>query len=354
MPLTEYSEEKTEKPTRRKRERAREQGMTAQSAEVNSAFVLLAALGALVLFGGSTFQVMADDMAGRLGRLYGPEITIMGAHTIMCESLRAAARAAAPIMVLTGLVGLLCSVAQTGLVFAPNRLALDFSVLHPARGLRTLFSADALVRLAVAVVKLVIIGLIVYFLVRGRLDWLFGLISKSTWGILDVSRSLCLSMVLRIVVAMMAVAVLDYAWQRWRFERQLMMSKTELREEYRRDEGDPQVRGRQEQARRALARSRMMQAVPKADVVVTNPAHIAVALRWDERQMSAPQVVAKGRDWLAERIKQVAREHGVPVLERRVLAQALYQAVEVGTEIPPKLYYAVAEVLAFVLKKRRA
>ncbi len=354
MPADSYSGDKTEKPTRRKREQARERGMAAHSPEINNALVLLAGLGALVLFGGYTFQIMADGMAGRLARLYGCDLSIPGAHAIMCEALTAVARAAAPILVLTGLVGLACSVAQTGIMFTPGKLAPDFAAMHPVRGLRHLFSVDALAKLFVAVVKLAIIGLIIFFLVRSRLDWFYGLIAKSPWGIFDVSRDLCMTMVLRVAIAMMAVAVADYAWQRWRFERQLMMSKTELRDEMRRDEGDPLVRGRQEALRRALVRSRMIQAVPTADVVVTNPTHLAVALRWHEKEMKAPQVVAKGKDWLAERIKQVAGAHGVPVLERRVLAQALYQAVEVGTEIPPKLYYAVAEVLAFVLKRRRA
>ena len=354
MALTESTEQKTEKPTRRRRERAREQGMVAQSAEVNNALVLLAAIGALVLFGGSILQAMAGEMAGRLGRLYGPEVSMTGASAIMCESVWTIVKAVAPIMVFTGVVGLFCSVAQTGFMFTPKRLALDFSHINPVNGLKNLFSTQALVRLVVALAKIGIIGLIAFLLVRSRLEWFFALIGKSTWGILNVSGTLCLSLMVRIAVAMIAVAVADYAWQRYRHEKQLMMSKTELRDEYRREEGDPQVKGRQEQARRALARSRMMQAVPKADVVVTNPTHVAVALRWDEKEMSAPRVVAKGRNWLAERIKQIAQAHGVPVVERTVLAHALYEAVEVGVEIPPKLYYAVAEVLAFVLRKRAA
>lgn len=354
MALTESTEQKTEKPTRRRRERAKEQGMVAQSAEVNNALVLLAACGALVLFGGYTLQAMAGEMAGRLGRLYGPELSVTGACAAVSESTWTVVKAVAPIVVLTGLVGLLCSLAQTGIVFTPQRLAPDFSQLNPVNGLKRLFSAEALVRLAVALVKIAAIGLVVFLLVRSRWDWFLALVGKSTWGIFDVSRTMCLSLVLRIVVAMMAVAAADYAWQRWRYEKQLMMSKTELRDEYKRDEGDPQVKARQEQARRAIARSRMMQAVPEADVVVTNPTHVAVALRWEEKEMSAPRVVAKGRNWLAERIKQIARAHGVPVVERKVLAHALYEAVEVGVEIPPKLYYAVAEVLAFVLRKRVA
>ncbi|KPK66186.1 MAG: hypothetical protein AMK73_00845 [Planctomycetes bacterium SM23_32] len=353
MPPNEADQQKTEKPTRRKRERARREGMVAQSAEVNNALVLLAAVGALTLFGTYTFGAMAGQMAGRLGGLHVPEVTLGGVRPVLCESVATVARAVAPIMVFTGLVGLLCSLVQTGVLFTPKRLSPNLAHINPVAGFKRLFSLTSLARLAVSLVKLVAIGLIVYTLVSSRLVWFFAAIGKSTWGILETGRRLCMSLALRVVAAMVAVAVADYAWQRWRFEKRLMMSRTELKEEHKRDEGDPEVRARQAQVRRALARSRMIQAVPTADVVVTNPTHIAVALRWDEKKMAAPQVVAKGESWLAERIKQIARLHGVPVLERKVLAHTLYEAVEVGMEIPPKLYYAVAEVLAFVLRKRR-
>jgi len=354
MPPNDSSGQKTEKPTRRKRERAREQGMVAQSAEVNNAVVLLAGIGALTLFGGYTFQLMAGQMAGRLGRLYGPELTASGTRVLLCDSLRTVAGAVAPIFIFTGVVGLLGSLAQTGILFTPKLIAPDLSHIDPVRGLKRMFSLTALMRLLVAVVKVALIGTIVYLLVRSRMEWFFAVIGKSTWGFLEVARQLCLSLALRVSLAMLAVAVLDYAYQRWRHEKQLMMSKAEMKEEHKREEGSPEVKARQEQVRRALTRRRMMQAVPQATVVVTNPTHVAVALRWDEDEMDAPQVVAKGRDRIAERIKEIARQHGVPIVERSVLAHTLYKAVEVGMQIPPKLYLAVAEVLAFVLKKRAA
>ncbi|MHC5035518.1 MAG: flagellar biosynthesis protein FlhB [Planctomycetota bacterium] len=354
MPPNESTQQKTEKPTRRRRERAKQQGMVAQSSEVNNVLVLLAAVGAFVLFGAFTFQTMAGQLAGHLGRLYGTEVTLGGARGALCSSVRTVAKAVLPLMVFTGVVGLLVSLVQTGITFAPSRLAPNLSTLNPVRGIKHIFSLSALARLLTAVAKLAIIGIVVYLLVKSRLPWFFALMGKSTWGILNVSQRMCLSLALRVIVAMMAVAVLDYAYQRWKYEKQLMMTKTELQEEYKRDEGDPEIKGRQEQVRRARLRSRMMQAVPDADVVVTNPTHVAVALRWDEESMNAPQVVAKGQNWLAQRIKQIAREHHVPVVERRILAHALYEAVEVGMEIPPKLYYAVAEVLAFVMRRKRA
>jgi flagellar biosynthetic protein FlhB len=221
------------------------------------------------------------------------------------------------------------------------------------RGFKNLFSLSAMMRLVMAAIKITTIGLIAFTLLRSKVVLLFALPGKSAWGALHVAGGLCMSLVGRIAAAMVAVAVLDYGYQRWQNEKQLMMTKSELKEEHKRDEGDPEIRGRQAQMRRSVVRARMIQAVPEADVLVTNPDHVAVALRWDEKTMSAPRVVAKGADHLARRMKQVARKHGVPIVERRPLARALYQAVEVGMEIPPKLYYAVAEVLAFVMKRRR-
>jgi flagellar biosynthetic protein FlhB len=353
MAPNDSGQQRTEKPTRRKRERARKEGQVALSSEVNNALVLLAAVGALTLFGGYTLAAMTSQLAVRLGGLHAADLSIGGVRPMLCDSLGTVLRSVAPIMVFVGLVGLLGSLAQTGVLFTPKRISPDLSHINPVAGLKRLFSLSSLARLVVAAAKLLLIGAIVYLLVRSRLAWYFAAVGKSAWGVFETGRQICLSLALRIVAAMIVVAVADYAWQRWRFEKQLMMSRTELKEEVKRDEGDPEVKARQEQMRRAFARSRMMQAVPRADVVVTNPTHVAVALRWDEKVMDAPRVVAKGKRLLAERIRQIARENGVPVLERKVLAHALYEAVEVGREIPPKLYYAVAEVLAFVLKKRR-
>jgi len=348
------AQQKSEKPTRRRRRQAREKGQVAQSAEVNSTLVLLAALGALVLFGGRTFDVMGGLVSELLGGLHQYTLDLTGTRTLMSTAARNAVTAVAPIMLLTGVMGLLCSLAQTGILFAPRVIAPDLQHVDPIRGAKNILSLSAVMRLLVAVVKMTAIGLVVYFLVRSRISWLAALTGKSVWGILEVTRRICFLLLVRVLLVMMVVAALDYAFQKWRFEKQLMMSKTELRDEYKRDEGDPGVRGRQAHARRALARNRMMQAVPAADVVVTNPTHVAVALQWDEREMAAPRVVAKGRDLLAGRIKELAREHGVPVVERKILAHTLYQAVEVGMDIPPKLYYAVAEVLAFVMRRRRS
>jgi flagellar biosynthetic protein FlhB len=347
------TDNKTEKPTPRRRERARQEGEVAQSGEVNNVFVLLAAVGALAFTGDSVFGALVDQMTRRLGGLGVERLTQTSAVDLLRQTVHVALGAGLPVMVGAAAVGLLCTVAQTGLLFTPKKLAPNLNALNPVSGFKNLVSLSALQKLAVALAKLALVGLIAFCLVRSRLDWLLSLAGDSVWGIVSVARALCLSLILRVLAAMVAVAVLDYAYQRWRHEKKLMMSKEELKEDMKRDEGSPEVRARRSAMRRSLVH-RMMAAIPEADVVVANPTHYAVALKWNEESMRAPQVVAKGADYMAERIKAVAREHGVPVLERKPLARALYDAVEVGMEIPPKLYYAVAEVLAFVLKQRKA
>ncbi len=347
------ADSKTEKPTPRRRQRARQDGEVAQSNEVNNVLVLLGAVGVLALTGDTIFGTLVRQLTGRLGNLGAERLTETAAVDLARQSVHAVLSAGLPIMVGTAAVGLLCTVAQTGILIVPKKMAPNMGAIDPVKGFKNLVSLSSLQKLAVAVGKLAIVGTIAFYLVRSRIGWLEALVGKSVWGILSVARALCVSLILRVLAALIVVALIDYAYQRWRFEKKLMMSKGELKEEMKREDGDPEVRARRSHIRRSLVH-RMMAAIPEADVVVANPTHFAVALKWEEKSMSAPQVVAKGADYMAERIKEVAREHGVPVLERRPLARALYDAVEVGMEIPPKLYYAVAEVLAFVLKKRKA
>jgi len=349
MPST---QDKTEKPTARRREKARQEGQVVQSIEVNNTLVLLAATGALAMFWTHTLGMLAGQVADRLGHLGGVGLSQDGVCRLVREAFQNAGLAVMPVVVLAAIVALLSSVAQTGLLLTPKKLAPNLKYIDPVRGLKNLFSLQALVRLLVAVAKLTLISLIAYLVLRHRWHWIFALIGKSVWGVLEATRQICLSLMFRIVLAMLGVAMLDYAYKRWRQERQLMMSRQEVKDEHRMEEGDPKIRSRQWEIRFRMVRARISQAVPTADVVVTNPTHVAVALRWDEKTMSAPCVVAKGRGYVAERIRRIALHNGVPVLERRWLARALYEAVEVGMEIPPKLYYAVAEVLAFVLRRR--
>ncbi len=353
MPGQDSAEQRTEKATPRKRQRAREQGQVAQSNELLNAISLLASVGALALFGGYIFHSMIHEVTLRLTNLGGYPLTMEGSVWLLKSSLWMITKSVLPVIVFVGAAGLFASVAQTGFVYSSSKLALDFTQLNPVTGAKNLMSWMSVVRLLVGVVKLLVICFIAYYLIKNRQTWLYASINQSTQGILESGRQLCFALFGRVCIAALAIAGLDYAYQRWQFEKTLMMTKTEMKEEMKRDEGRPEVKGRMAQMRRQASRARMLQAVPKANVVVTNPTHYAVALQWDEKEMSAPTVVAKGKDLVAQRIKDVARDSGVPILERKALAQVLYTTVEVGMEIPSKLYYAVAEVLAFVMRQKK-
>ena len=352
MSPEESAEQKTEKPTPRKRRRAREEGHSAQSNEVNNAAVLLAGTLALAFFGADIARRVTQEVRWRLSALWEPEITTSGIIPVLREGLSCALGAIVPVMVCVGGMGGLAAVLQSGFTVAPQKIVPKLKSLNPIKGLKNLFSLSALMRLAVALAKVCLIGTVAFFLLRSRLSWLRSLAGKHPRIALKVGTELAMSLMAGIVVLMAVVAVADYAYQRWKYNKELKMTKTERKEEMKREEGHSEVKNKRSQMQREISQRRMMQAVPEADVVVSNPTHVAVALQWEEKEMEAPVVVAKGADLLAQRIKAIARESGVPVLERANLARTLHEAVEVDMEIPPALYRAVAEVLAFVLKKR--
>lgn len=210
----------------------------------------------------------------------------------------------------------------------------------------------ALVELLKALIKLAIVGAVAWVTVRSEWDEFFPLVGSEPWSVgLHMGRAI-LKLGGRTGVVLLALAALDYLYQRWEYERGLRMTKEEVKEEFKQQEGDPKVKGRIRQRQREMARRRMIAAVAEADVIITNPQHVAVALHYEQGSMNAPVVVAKGADYLALRIRQEARRHGVPLVENRPLAQALYRGVDVGDQIPVNLYKAVAEVLAYVYRQR--
>ncbi|MGB9919159.1 MAG: flagellar biosynthesis protein FlhB [Moorellales bacterium] len=344
------AEEKTEEPTPHRREEVRKQGQAARSADLNAAVVLLA--GMLMLWSGH--RVFLERLA-RLGyATWGhgaTELTVPEVIGLFRSGLAWVGQSLAPLVAVALTAGLVISFAQVGwtVSFAPLRPRLEN--VNPARGFQRMFSRRALMELAKALLKVVLTALVVYLLVRDQVRNLLLLAySTSGWQVYATVSELLLRLGLLVGGIYGAVAVWDYAFQRRQFLQQLRMTRFELKEELRQTEGDPQVRARLRQRQRQLARQRMMRQVPQATVVITNPTHLAVALRYDQKVMKAPVVVAKGVNWLAERIVKVARESRVPVVQNPPLAQALYRTVEVGREIPPELYHAVAEILALLYR----
>lgn len=341
--------EKTEAPTPHRLAEARRKGQVARSVEVNTALLLMAGFWML----GPMTRRLASEL-GALARhfLTSPsareELTVTG---LMQGGLNWGLHLGLVLLPFIGVLmiaGVGASVLQTGLLFSFEGLKPDLGKLNPLAGLRRMFSKQGAIELAKAAAKIVIVGLVAYSSIRRAYPELLNLphqglaYSWSTW------QRIALDLGLRIGMTFMGLAFIDYLVQRRQWWEGLRMTREELREELRQSEGDPSLKGRLRQRQRYLAQSRMMAAVPKADVVVTNPIHYAVALKYDAKTMTAPTVTAKGQRLIAQTIKDLARQHRVPIVENKPLAQALFKSVEVGRQIPGNLYDAVAGVLAYV------
>jgi flagellar biosynthetic protein FlhB len=341
--------ERTEAPTPRRREEARRRGQVAKSFEINSALILLVGFWMLSSTGPRSMQALATTMQRSFTVLSSADMTV---GTLRAGGLALAglmAQAVAPLVLTLMVVGVVANLAQVGFMFSQEALRPDFSRVNPLTGLRRIFSGRGLVELIKSLLKLAVIGLVVYTTLRDNFDTIAASSRMSLSGAVSSLAGVAAAVGLRAAVVMLVIAAADYVFQRREFEKSLRMTRQELVEEMKRNE-NIQLKSRIRARQRQLAMSRMMSAVPQADVVITNPTHLAIAVRYDRAQMTAPQVVAKGQRLIAERIRQEARAHKVPVVENKPLARALFKSVEVGHEIPVDLYQAVAEVLAFVYR----
>jgi flagellar biosynthetic protein FlhB len=341
--------DKTEAPTPKRRQEAREQGNIARSPDLTAAVLLLSVIVMLDWYGPGLFGALKVVMEETLGGAPLQSRDAGDAIGALLPALRTVASAMAPLLIGVCMVAILVNLAQVGLFFNTKRLQPQLSALNPFKGLRKIFMGrDGLVHLGMSVLKLVLVGAVAYSAVHGRLMLIIAAPNFEFVQIFGLGADIVYSIGMRIGAALLILAIIDYAYQRWNTEQKLKMSKQEIKEEMRRMEGDPQIKSR----RRQLAMQRITQGiranVPTADVVVTNPTHFAIALKYDSDTMHAPRVVAKGTDLLAMQIRQVAIENGIPILERPPLARALYRLVDVGHEIPEQFYAAVAEILAYV------
>ncbi len=345
-------QERTEPPTPRRREEARKRGQVAKSREVSSAAVLLAASGFLILAGGSLSGLAMNTMGGLISRSWEIQITAQTTHQIFMDLLASTALLAGPVLGLLVIIVIASHVAQFGFLNATEALSPKWSRINPVEGFKRVFSLQSVAELIKGLLKMGIVAWVIWRTVMSEWETLASMGSVSAWDMGSELAKGILNIGLRAGMVLAGLAILDFLYQRWEHERSLRMTKDEVKEEYRQREGDPKVRARIRQRQREMARRRMMAAVPKADVVITNPEHLAVALQYQKNTMSAPTVVAKGAGYLAAKIREVAKEHGVEIVENKPLAQALYKMVEVGSQIPAELYRAVAEVLAHVYSKR--
>jgi flagellar biosynthetic protein FlhB len=342
------AEERTEQATPKRRDDARKRGQVPHSREVTATAGLLGGLAILQASGSAFLTGLGETMRQTLGHLPteapSPALVTTTGVALALRLLLLLAPLLGGLLV----IAIVANVAQVGLLLTAKPLAPDVNRINPAQGLKRLFGRQGLVELVKALVKLAIVSVVTYRVFLDRFQPVVMLTGADPLAAAAAIAGAVFEVGYKAGFGLLALALLDYGYQRWEYERGLRMSRQELREEYKQTEGDPQLKARIRRTQRQLAMRRMMQAVPTADVVLTNPTHLAVALQYDAARMAAPTVVAKGAELIAERIKAVAAEHGVPVLENKPLARALHAACEIGDQIPADLYQAVAEVLAFI------
>ena len=348
-----FGGEKTEPATPRKREESRKKGQVAKSGEVGTAALVLAGFVILRIFGPMIFWRAGDIITHVLSNMQSYDGTPSATYSMFIELLWEMVLLLIPIMGGLFLIAFVSQAIQVGLRVTLESVQPKFSRVNPLEGVKRIFSKRALVEFAKSLLKISVVGFLAYREIRASLDWLPGLIQMDILhGLVLVTESIFRTAAM-IGGALFVVAVLDYLYQRWEFEQSIKMSKQEIKDEYKQAEGDPQIRSKIRQRQRQMASQRMMADVPKADVVITNPTHYAVALRYQMGEMHAPRVVAKGVGSVALRIRDVAEENRITLVENPPLARGLYNSTEIGQEIPADLYPAVAEVLAYVYRLRQ-
>lgn len=340
--------EKTEDPSPRRLEQAREEGQVPQSRELSTFLVTVTGAATLLLMGnwmaGRVMGIVRDGFAFDRGAAFDPALML----DVLDRMLSAALLTLMPLFFALLVAAVAAPILLGGLVFAPKVLGFNFGRMNPIQGIARMFSVHGLAEMIKAILKSVLVGGVAALVLWLNIDHLFDLmVEPLEVGMADFSDTVAFA-ALMIVLSLGLLAIIDVPFQLWQYNKKLRMSKEEVRRESKEQEGDPMVKGRIRALQREMARRRMMTEVPKADVVVTNPTHFSVALKYDAAKMGAPMVVAKGRGELALKIREIANEHGVPLLEAPPLARALYKHCELEQSIPAALYTAVAEVMAYV------
>ena len=346
--------EKTEQPTAKKLDDARKEGQVAKSKEIGNAFSLLALFLVMKLYLGIMgnaflrgFHAVYNQIPDII-KMYNGELPIASIYTLIRTMMFQLLIIIAPILLVALAVAIICDIVQVKWKPTSKPLKPKFNKLNPIKGMQRFFSANSIVELLKSLAKLAVIGYVVYSYLQDRLSQVLILYDISLNQAIALIGEIVIDLGIRIAAIYMIIAFLDFAYQKWKFKEDMKMTKQEVKDEYKNQEGDPQIKGKQKQRMREASMRRMMQQLPEADVVITNPTHYAVAIKYDPDKYDAPYVLAKGENHLAQRIKYVAKENNIEIVENKPLARMLYANVEIGELIPPELYQAVAEVLAFV------
>lgn len=349
-----FSGEKTEKATPKKRQDARKKGQVIKSQDVTSAIVMLMVFIFLFFFAGSLRdELLAFFRQTFIHNIRIETLTIDSVMHLFIETLIQMAFIIVPIMAIAVVGALAGNFLQFGFLFTLEPMKFDLKKMDPIKGLKRMFSVKAIVELLKSVLKIGFIGSVTTIIIWTNLPEVLALSFKSPWMTLITVGKLVGIMGIAASLVLLCVSILDWMYQKFDYEKNLKMSKQDIKDEYKNSEGDPLIKSKIKQRQREMAMRRMMSEIPSADVVITNPTHYAIALKYDEENMDAPRVIAKGTDFIAQKIKLIAKEHDVIMVENRPLARAMYDQVEIGDPVPEEFFKAVAEILAYVYRIKR-
>lgn len=345
--------EKTEQPTPRRLQKAREKGQVAQSQELPAVVCVAALLLVLALTAPSLLRWFMAQF--QQGFSYNPGV-FSGTETFTTyfdQVLGSALTAIMPMLATLTVASILSCVVVSGLNFSAQALTPKLDELDPIKGFGKLFNIKALVKLGISVAKIIIVSFMVWWYIDNKIPEIASIRWAWTGQVLSMTCGLIMGLLIRVCAVLVVIAVIEVVFQKWKFTKDMMMTKQEVKQEGKEQNGSPEQKGRIRRIQIEMSRNRMLQDIPTADVVIVNPTHFAVVLKYDPKTMESPQMVAKGKDHLAAKIREIARAHGVPIVRKPELARAIYKTIKPGGAVPNQLFTAVAEVLAMVYRLRR-
>ncbi len=347
-------DDKTEKATPKKKSDARKKGQVFQSREMSASLILILMIVSMNAFG----SILFNQLSGFMKKTFSEYLVNKDAFDtgilakIFIDGIIVLAKTSLPLLLIAMIAGLLVGYAQVGILFTLETLKPKGNRINPLSGFKRMFSLRSVVELVKAIIKILIVAWVAYSYLKSKTNEVVALMNADLLDILSFIGKSAFAVALRICIAMILLGFLDFLYQRYDYEKNLKMTKQEVKEEFKQMEGNPEIKSKIKQKQRQMSMKRMMQEIPKADVVITNPTHFAVAIKYDAEKASAPIVVAKGQDYIALRIKQIATDSKVQIVENKPLARTLFSTVDIGQPIPPEMYQAVAEILAFVYNLR--
>jgi len=353
MNLQYFAGEKTEKATPQKKKEARNKGQVAKTTELPSAIIFMLMFLLFYLYGPTISKNLLTIYRNFFVQYLSYEVTVDNVRPLFIGILSNVAWVIFPIFIVAIIGGIAGNIMQVGFMFTSEPLQMKLERINPLEGAKRIFSKRALVDLFKSIMKIIVVGYTTYSVIWNNKDKLLSLYQYDLIGILSIIGKLMVELGIKAALLFIVLSVVDYLYQRFDYEKNLRMSKQEIKEEFKKTEGDPLIKGKIKERQRQMAMSRMMQAIPQADVVITNPTHFAVAIMYKPNEMNAPKVVAKGMDYIALKIKEIAKENEITIVENRWLARSLYYQLEINDYIPAELYQAVAEVLAYVYRIKR-